>query len=251
MVADVCQERGITHATLRPQVARKGNLQGNARAARYAALGEWAKERELAAIVTAHHRDDRAETLLMRLNRGAGARGLAGMRAVAPVPGRPELPLLRPLLGWSRAELADIVSLSGLAPAEDSSNRDTRFERVAVRQAMALADWLDPAGLAASADHLTEADEALDWAAGREWDERVERTAEGFAYRPNAPRAVRLRVLERILAELGREGTPRGSEIARLDTALSQGMTATLAGVRGAARPEAWVFAPAPPRRSG
>ena len=104
---------------------------------------------------------------------------------------------------------------------------------------MALADWLDPAGLAASADHLADADDALDWAAVREWDEQVGRSAEGLAYRPNAPRAVRLRVLERILAELGREGTPRGSEIARLDTALSQGKTATLAGVRGAARPEA------------
>lgn len=251
MVARACAERGIAYAILRPEVARKGNLQANARAARYAALGEWAKERDLSAIVTAHHRDDQAETLAMRLNRGSGVRGLAGMRAVSEVPGHPELPLLRPLLGWSRAELGELVAGAGISPATDPSNEDTRFERVAMRQALARTDWLDPAALAVSAEHLAEADEALDWAAAREWDERVERSGKGFAYRPSEPRAVRLRVLERILAQLGREGTPRGSEIARLDTALSHGKTATLAGVRGAARPEAWVFAHAPPRRSG
>jgi tRNA(Ile)-lysidine synthase len=250
MVAHVCAERGIAHATLRPEVARKGNLQANARVARYAALGEWAGERGLAAIVTAHHRDDQAETLLMRLNRGAGVRGLAGMRGASIVPAHPELPLLRPLLGWTRAELVEIVATSRISPADDPSNRDRRFERVAVRQALAQADWLDPPSLAASAGHLAEADEALEWAASREWDERVERRADGFAYRQSAPRVVRLRVLERIISELGREGTPRGNEIARMDTSLSQGKTATLAGVRASADGAAWNFVPAPARRS-
>ena len=251
MVAQLCTERGIAHAALRCEIVRKGNLQANARAARYAALGEWASERGLAAIITAHHRDDQAETLLMRLNRGAGVRGLAGMRSVAAVPGSLEMPLLRPLLSWSRAELAEIVTRSGLVPAEDSSNRDTRFERVAVRQAMAEAGWLDPAALAASAEHLAEADETLAWAASREWDERVERRPEGFTYRPSAPRAIRLRVLGRILAELGKEGVPRGSEVARLDRCLAGSGTATLAGVRASADSGNWTFIPAPPRRTG
>jgi len=73
---------------------------------RYAALGEWAEAQGLKAIAAAHHADDQAETLLMRLNRGAGARGLAAMRAVAAVPGDPGLALLRPLLGWRTGDLA-------------------------------------------------------------------------------------------------------------------------------------------------
>lgn len=250
MVARLCAERGIDHATLRAEVARKGNLQANARAARYRALGDWACESRLTAIVTAHHLDDQAETLLMRLNRGAGVRGLAGMRAIAAVPGRLELPLLRPLLGWTRAELARIVAESGFSPAADPSNRDTRFERAAMRQALTRAEWLDPAALAASARHLAEAEEALVWAAAREWLERVERRPDGFAYRPAAPRAIRLRVLERILAEISREGAPRGSEIARLDRCLAGSGTATLAGVRASTDGAAWIFVPAPARRS-
>lgn len=250
VVAGVCAERGIGHAILRPMIAPAGNLQANARAARYAALGDWARERRLWAIVTAHHRDDQAETLAMRLNRGAGVRGLAGMRAAATVPGHPDLLLLRPLLGWRRDELTAIVGEAGLTSADDPSNGDPRFVRAVVRAALAEASWLEPAALATSAAHLAEADAALDWAAAREWDEAVRCAVRGFVYRPGAPRAVRLRVLERLLAELGHEGSPRGSEIARFDARLSAGQTATLAGVRASAVDGVWRFASAPPRRS-
>ena len=248
-VASLCESLGVHHTTLRPTIAPTGNLQSNARAARYAALGEWAKARRLDAIVTAHHADDQAETLLMRLSRGAGVRGLAGMRRLATVPGHPDLPLLRPLLGWRKRELEAIVAEAGLDPARDPSNTDRRFERVNVRNGLAAAPWLDAAALAASAAHLAEADTALDWAAAREWDERVTRAAKALTYLPLAPRAVQLRVLERIVALLGNEGTPRGSEIARLHAALSAGGVATLGGVRAAGRSDGWRFTPAPPRR--
>lgn len=250
-VAALCEQLGIAHATLRPSVATTGNLQANARTARYAALGEWAKARGLAAIVTAHHADDQAETLLMRLSRGAGVHGLAGMRGAATVPGHPGLPLLRPLLGWRKAELEDIVAKAGIEPVRDPSNADPRFARASLRAKLASADWLDPAALAASAAHLAEAAAVLDWAATREWDESVARDESGITYRPQAPRAVRLRVIERILACLGREGVPRGKEIARLHDALRAGRTATLGGVKARAEPEdhAWRFTIAPPRR--
>lgn len=249
-VAALCGKRGVAHATLRPVVTLTGNLQANARAARYAVLGEWAKARGLAAIVTAHHLDDQAETLLMRLSRGSGVRGLAGMRGAASVPGHPALPLLRPLLGWRKAELEAIVARACIEAVRDLSNANPRFERVRVREGLADTPWLDPAALAASAVHLAEADAALDWAAAREWDERVTPDDERLFYRPLAPRAVRLRVIERIVATLGHEGTPRGAEIARFDDALSAGGIATLGGVRGEASGESWRFAPAPPRRS-
>ena len=247
-VAALSTQRGIECSILRPAVAAAGNLQANARAARYAALGEWAAERGLAAIVTAHHADDQAETLLMRLSRGAGLRGLAGMRGIARVPGHPALPLLRPLLGWRKAELEVVVAQAGLAPACDPANADPRFERARVRAALAFTAWLDPVALAACATHLGEADAALDWAASREWDDFVTADGAALVYRAQAPRAVRLRVIERIIATLGHEGTPRGAEIGRLDDALSAGRIATLGGVRAEAGAGGWRFAPAPPR---
>ena len=250
IVAALCGRLGVSHTTLTPKVGSKGNLQANARAARYAALGEWAGARGLAAIATAHHGDDQAETLLMRLNRGSGVRGLAGMRGAATVPAYPGLPLLRPLLGWRKAELEAVVAKAGIEPARDPSNADPRFERVRVRAGIAETAWLDPAALAASAAHLAEADAALDWAAAREWDEQVTQGEVGLTYRPLAPRAVRLRVIERIVATLGQEGTPRGAEIARLHDALCAGRVATLSGVRGQSLGVDWKFTPAPPRRT-
>jgi tRNA(Ile)-lysidine synthase len=247
-VARVCAVRGIPHETLNVTVAAAGNLQANARDARYHALASWLRRRGLGVLATGHHADDQAETLLMRLARGAGVRGLAAMRAVSPLPGSPDLALVRPLLGWRRAELAGVVAAAGLAAAQDPSNRAERFERVRMRRALGAADWLDPAALAASAANLADADDALEWAARREWADGVEQAIAMWTYRPSAPRAVRLRVLERIVAEHG-GGVPRGSDLVRWLEALEQGGAATLAGVKGDGRRLPWRFTAAPARR--
>lgn len=247
-VAALCAELGVPHRTLRLDLPPGGNVQARARAARYTALGAWARDEGLGAIVTAHHRDDQAETLVMRLNRGSGVAGLAGMRPRGPVPGAPDIALLRPLLDFARAELAAVVAERGWVAADDPSNRDARFDRVRVRTGLAAADWLDPARIAASAAHLADADEALEWAATREWDERVVQAGTQWRYAPLAPRAVRLRVLARIVGALANEGTPRGGELAALLNRLEAGGTATLAGVRGDGGTMPWRFAPAPSR---
>ena len=70
-VAGFCADMGVPHTSLKVEVA-PGNLQSQARDARYAALGRWLEERGLAALVSAHHADDQAETLLARLNRASG-----------------------------------------------------------------------------------------------------------------------------------------------------------------------------------
>ena len=243
----ICAQLGVPHAVLRVTVA-EGNVQAAARTARYAALAQWMADRALAALATAHHADDQAETLLMRLNRGSGVSGLAGVRAFARVPGS-DLPLLRPLLGWRRAELAAIVTASGFAAADDPSNSDPRFDRARLRTALRDADWIDVAAVAESAAHLADADAALNWAATREWQERVSPVPMGLCYRPQAPRAIALKVIARMVEEL--DGTPpRGSAVARLFASLVSGQPASIGDLVARSGPDGWTFTRAPARRS-
>jgi len=246
-VAVICAGLGVAHEVLKVEVA-PGNIQSEARAARYAALAGWIKTRGLAALATAHHADDQAETLLLRLNRASGVGGLAGARARSVVPGT-DAPLLRPLLGWRKAELVALVEAAGLVAAQDSSNADDRFDRARLRKALAGAGWLDVVAIAQSAGHLAEADTALDWAARREWAECVTAAGLGVTYRPQAPRAIALRVIARIVASLDGE-EPRGSAVAKLFYALLAGRPASIGHL--VARPglDGWSFMKAPARRA-
>jgi tRNA(Ile)-lysidine synthase len=245
-VAQICARLGVPHAVLTVEVA-PGNVQAEARHARYAALAGWIAARGLAALATAHHADDQAETLLLRLNRASGVAGLAGARARGAVPGTP-IPLLRPLLAWRKDELVELVAAAGLVAAQDPSNADDRFDRARLRKVLAQADWLDVPAIAASAAHIAEADAALDWAARREWAERVATEGMGITYRPQAPRAIALRVVARIVSQLDGE-EPRGGAVARLFDALVEGRTASIGQL--VARPAlgGWSFTKAPVRR--
>jgi tRNA(Ile)-lysidine synthase len=247
MVERACAEREIACTTLKVTLG-DGNLQQEARVARYAALREWAESCELRAVATAHHADDQAETLLMRLNRGSGVAGLAGVRAVGWLdPPACELPILRPLLGYRRAELARIVEAAGVEVVQDPSNSDEQFDRVRMRRALADAEWLDPLALSASAGHLADADHALSEFAIHHWSMHVRPHGEGFAFYPLAPRIMRLRIIGRIIGELGK--APRGSEVARLLDRLEAGESGNLGGVLARVEGNQWVFRPEPPRR--
>lgn len=252
MVAALCARLDVPHAVLAAEWTTKPEtaIQERARAKRYRLLGGWLADRDLSALVTGHQLDDQAETLLMRLNRGSGARGLAGMRPVSPVPGG-QGRLLRPLLGWRRAELEAVCKAAGLAPAQDPSNADEQFERVRVRKGLASAPWLDPEGIARSAAYLAAADTALHWAVDKEWDMQVSQSDKEIVYRPAAPVEIRRRVVRRSVAAFAREGSAnplRGRELDRLVAALSQGKKATLRGVLCSGGEE-WRFTPAPKRR--
>ena len=247
LVSKFCQSLGVPHAVLKVEVAL-GNVQAMARSARYAALAGWAEREELAALATGHHADDQAETLLLRLTRGSGVAGLAGVRARGLVPGT-QLPLLRPVLEFRRAELAAVVVAAGIAAVQDPSNHDDKFDRARLRKALAQADWLDVPALAASASHLADADAALDWAAQREWSECVSRAPLGLTYRPQAPRAVALRVIARIVRELDGEDA-RGSAVARVFDSLLARQPASIGSLVARAGRDGWAFTKAPRRAS-
>lgn len=247
-VAHVCEERGIPCETLSVEV-REGNLQAQARAARYKALQEWANARGLAALCTAHHADDQAETLVMRLNRGSGVAGLAGARADHSSE-NDTFRVVRPLLTFRRAELADVVSASGLNAVQDPSNDDTRFDRVRIRNALADAEWLDPFAIAQSAQHLADADEALNYEVERYWDQHVERDGEAIRLRLHPMREMRLRLITRSIRELG--GDPRGGDVARLEETIADKRKGNVAGVMVELHREEegsfLHFSPEPPR---
>lgn len=139
----------------------RGNLQAAARDARRALLARWASERGLSAIALGHTMDDQAETVLMRLARGSGVDGLSGMAARVEIDGAM---WIRPLLFARRADLRNWLNARGATWVDDPTNEDPRYDRIKARRALgALGDLgLDAAGVAATADRLRDAREALD-----------------------------------------------------------------------------------------
>jgi tRNA(Ile)-lysidine synthase len=142
-----CAALGVTFAARRVTLVRKEKTgtEEAARKSRYAALGALCAEHGVKLLLTAHHQDDQAETVLLQLLRGSGPAGLSGMDAANAAPellGNPELVMARPLLPVSRKQLAAYVAEHAIAHINDESNDDPRFARNALRHKVmpALAD---------------------------------------------------------------------------------------------------------------
>ncbi len=239
-VAAICAERDIPHDILTVQV--EGNVQAGARTARYAALEGWCTDHGLAWLATAHHADDQAETLLMRLARGSGLSGLAGIRRTRSLGS--SVTLIRPLLDWRKAELEAVVEAAGLEPVRDPGNTDPRYDRSRMRAFLAEARWLDPARIAATAGYLAEAAAALEWAAGAAAAARLD----GNSLDPHGlPPELLRRLMLRLFA--GHGEAPRGPELDRLIQSLQRGRAATLGRLK-VTPGERWTVSPAPPRRA-
>lgn len=133
-----CARLGITFDSRRvnlPNDAKNGTEEA-ARISRYAALGELCRAHQVPLLLTAHHQDDQAETVLLQLLRGSGVAGLSGMdgaNTAADLLGDSSLLMGRPLLAVSRAELAEFVAQHKTAYIEDESNADPRYARNALR----------------------------------------------------------------------------------------------------------------------
>ncbi len=126
LASEASKARGVPFEITHVRVTPGGNLQARARDARYCAL-EAAREAAGAKLIaTGHHADDRAETFLLRLLRGAGPRGLYVLPMVSEHK-------FRPLIRASRADIDAHVKRHGIVYAEDPSNRAPRFQRSRVR----------------------------------------------------------------------------------------------------------------------
>ena len=207
--ADTCMRLGAAWTEVATVVVGSaGGPEAAARRARYAALEHAAVAHDAAAVLLGHTRDDQAETVLLRLARGSGARSLAAMR---PRSG----PWRRPFLYLARSEV-HLASDELLAPLADGAwidphNADRAFARVRVRSILAeLERDLGVGvvlGLSRSADLLRDDADALDDWAGREVTRLVRRTPTGCeadcADLLLLPRAVRSRLIRRMCLDVG------------------------------------------------
>jgi tRNA(Ile)-lysidine synthase len=236
-------------------------IQEAAREARYRLLVDYAREAGASHLVTAHTLDDQAETIMMRLARGSGLSGLAGMRRETE---RHGILHVRPLLDWPKSALLDLCRGQGWRFVSDPSNTNALYARVRWRRLMPLlaAEGLDAERLARFAWRAAQADEALDLKA-REALERAEPVLKGgtFSFQAgilaNEPFEIALRVLEQAIAGTGLENirlhrleacTERLREAVRTREALRLTVAGALVQLDRAGRV---TIGPEPPRRRG
>ncbi len=129
-LADQADLWGIPFFAVRLDGSSSVNREAEARDGRYRAFSELSREQGVTALCLAHHREDQAETVFMRLLQGSGVEGCQGMN---PVRQHGELKIFRPLLHLSRSQLRMALKLSGVGWLEDASNSDTTLWRNRLR----------------------------------------------------------------------------------------------------------------------
>lgn len=200
IVASHCASLGVPHAILPWEGPKpKTRLQERAREARYALLFQEARRRGARVVLTAHHADDQAETILFRLARGSGVAGLAGMGAVTKVHGAA---LVRPLLDVPKAALIAYCHKHGIAAIDDPSNRDVKYARARLRKLTPLlaAEGLDAATFSRFARRMRRAEEALQAETARLLAHLGDGPAYAGASLLDAPAEIALRALGALFA---------------------------------------------------
>ena len=229
-VKRLARELQLPHRTMRWTGPKpKTGMPAAARDARYRLLAAAARSVGASHVVTAHTRDDQAETLLMRLLRGSGVTGLAAMARVAE---RDGVALARPLLDVPKSRLIATLNRAKMGFADDPTNRDAVFTRPRLRGLLPLlaAEGGDARALARLATRLARADAAVDVLV--DGAERYlalkgqgiqQRTGNGIVFDAGAfavlPEEIRLRLLMRAINRLGNEGP---AELGKAETLLAQ-----------------------------
>ncbi|MCI4662570.1 MAG: tRNA lysidine(34) synthetase TilS [Neomegalonema sp.] len=214
-----CAALGIEHRILHWKGDKpSANLQARAREARLTLLREACESADAGRLMLAHTLEDQAETFLLNLARGSGVDGLSAMAPVSREGLRDGL-ILRPLLSQRRSDLRASLRAIGQDWFEDPSNRDPRFDRVRLREAMPMLEklGLSPSRLAATARNMSRAREALDSAAvtlGKRaclWSPMRVITLDPVPLR-DAPEEIVLRVLRQVLCEIAGAAHPPSLE---------------------------------------
>jgi len=210
------KRRGINHHILTwtkeardigAGVAGGSNLQARARDARYGLMENWCLNKSVLHLLLGHHRDDQAETFLMRLSRGSGLFGLAAMASVTE---KPAHRLLRPLLDCNRVHLELFLKREKQIWVEDPSNKDTKYTRVRIREKMPefAKLGLDAARIAKTAGVLGQDRKVLEETVAGVLAVAARPDPAGFVRFDAssvmaAPKAVGIRALVRLLAMVG------------------------------------------------
>ena len=271
----------LTHRTMRWTGEKpKTGLPAAARTARYRLLVQAARASGATHILTAHTRDDQAETVLMRLLRGSGIGGLAAMARESE---RDGVLLARPFLHVSKSQLVATLKKAKIGFADDPTNRDTNFTRPRLREIMPVlaAEGGDARNLARLASRLARANQAVEVLA--DGAERYlalrDREAPRAGFEANAfdastfdastfdakafaamPEEIRLRLLKRAIDRFGHEGPAELGKVEALLAALDQAsakpgkerrprLKQTLAGALVSLTDGRIRVEPAPPRR--
>jgi tRNA(Ile)-lysidine synthase len=254
----------LPHRTLRWRGAKpKTGVPAAARAARYRLLAEMARANGATHILTAHTRDDQAETLLMRMLRGSG---IAGLAAMARQSERAGVWLARPLLDVPKSQLVATLNKAKIAFADDPTNRDTSYTRPRLRALMPklAEEGGDVRNLVRLAARLARANAALEvlvdgaerYLALSDRDDaaRFGFDAQAFA---GLPEEIRLRLLMRAIDRTGHEGPAELGKaealLSALDRAVAEGkgrLKQTLAGAAISLAGGRIHVEPAPPRRA-
>jgi tRNA(Ile)-lysidine synthase len=271
-VKRLARHLGVPHRTVRWSGEKPGSgLPAAARAARYRLLAAVARRSGASHVLTAHTRDDQAETLLMRLLRGSGIGGLAAMARESE---REGVVIARPFLDVSKSQLIATLEKAKIGYVDDPTNRDTQFTRPRIRSLIETlsAEGGHPRNLARLASRLARANAAIeiladgatrylalrDQAAGSPGvAASTSFEAEAFA---RLPEEIRLRLLLRAIDRIGHEGPAELGKtealLAGLDRALGTArktqqprLKQTLAGAIVSLSGGRIVITAAPPRR--
>jgi tRNA(Ile)-lysidine synthase len=271
-VKRLAHQLGVPHRTVRwTDEKPKSGLPAAARAARYRLLAAVARQGGASHVLTAHTRDDQAETLLMRLLRGSGIGGLAAMGREIE---REGVLIARPLLNVSKAQLIATLEKAGITYADDPTNRDVRFTRPRIRAVIEglSAEGGDSRNLARLASRLARANAAIEiladgaarYLALRDQLGGSPGAVGGTSFEAAAfahlPEEIRLRLLLRAIDRVGHEGPAELGKaealLASIDGALRSAtkkrqprLKQTLAGAMIGLSGGRIVVTAAPPRR--
>jgi tRNA(Ile)-lysidine synthase len=260
--ARIAAKLQIPHSTLVWEGQKPATgLQAAARDARYRLLIGEARQRGVRFVVTAHHADDQAETVMMRIASGSGVAGLRGMRRSSSLGG---LTLVRPFLGLRKDILETVCREADLTPADDPSNSDTRFGRARMRGLMpALArEGLTIDRLNRLARRAASADDALDMISRERLEIATEARTDCVLRLSGAklavePQEIRLRMLGMALAMAG-PGPVKLEALETLGAELHAAIETrsrlrrTLGGRMATLKQDGTlIIGPAPPRRTG